>query len=666
MNDPQSGFDKNDASLESRQLEINAYELLEETLWKTARRFQALIENSSDMVVILDANGLFRYSSPSMKVLGYASEDIVGRTIFEFTHPEDLNKVTGAIETALQCPGTGIAEVEYRFRDCNGSWHTFAATFTNLLQDPVVDGILVNCHDVTKRKEAELALRQSEERFRQVISSISDHIYVTEVTETGNQLNRYISPNVEALTGYLQEKFMTDRGFWQSLIHPDDRAAATIQAAQLDGGRDSEIEYRLIRADGKVIWVRDSGRVRVEGSSKIIYGVISNITERKQLEEQFRQSQKMEAVGRLAGGVAHDFNNLLTIINGNCELILSSLNSNDPLCQEIEQINKAGERAASLTRHLLAFSRKQVLQSEILSLNTIVGNMDKMLRRLIGEDIDLITVLEPQLGLVKADPGQMEQVIMNLVVNARDAMPQGGKLTIETANLDLDENYSYQRFGVKPGPYVMVALSDNGHGMDEEVKARIFEPFFTTKEQGQGTGLGLATVHGIINQSGGHIWVYSEPGQGSSFKIYLPRVRDEAATPSQKPMTTVSLRGSETILLVEDDDMVREFAQRVLRLDGYTVLEARQGGEALRLCERYTGSIQLLITDIVMPGGMSGGQLAERLTSLRPEMQVLYMSGYTDKAIIHQGMLDLKAAFLNKPFTPSALARKVRQLLDKN
>jgi nitrogen-specific signal transduction histidine kinase len=391
-------------------------------------------------------------------------------------------------------------------------------------------------------------------------------------------------------------------------------------------------------------------------------GIVMDITERRQLGEQLRQSQKMEAVGRLAGGIAHDFNNLLTVIKGYSELMLEDLEGADPLRTEVDEIKKAADRAASLTRQLLAFSRQQVLAPKVVDLNTVVGNMDKLLHRLLGEDIDLFTILEPGLGRVKADPGQIEQVIMNLAVNARDAMPKGGKLTIETANVELDEHYTREHAVVKPGSYVMIAVTDTGVGMTDKVKSRIFEPFFTTKEVGKGTGLGLSTVYGIIKQSGGYVWVYSEVGLGSSFKVYLPRV--DAPAEITSPVSSLpTRRGTETVLLVEDEDGVRALERQVLHKHGYNVLEARNGGEALLMCERHQGEIDMLLTDVVLEQ-MGGRELAERLLKVRPEMKVLYVSGYADDAIVHHGVLKPGMAFLQKPFTTEALARKVRFVLD--
>ncbi|MDQ3818479.1 MAG: ATP-binding protein [Acidobacteriota bacterium] len=382
------------------------------------------------------------------------------------------------------------------------------------------------------------------------------------------------------------------------------------------------------------------------------------------LEEQLRQSQKIEAIGQLAGGVAHDFNNLLTAITGYSDLVMRRLPSDDLLCRHVIEIKRASDRAADLTRQLLAFSRKQILQPKVIDLNSVVRDIDKMLRRLIGEDIDLLTVLDHMLGSVKADPGQLEQVIINLAVNARDAMPKGGKLTIETANVYLGGKYASEHVAVRPGHYVMLAISDNGCGMDEQVKARIFEPFFTTKELGKGTGLGLSTIYGIVKQSEGNIWVYSEPGMGTTFKVYLPRV-DEAGQEAQRAPVEANLpRGSETILLVEDEETVRELIRQVLVMQGYRVLQAANGKEAIELCGKVDRTIDLVITDVVMPQ-MGGRELIENLEPRLTETRVLYMSGYTDDAIVHHGVLDESMCFLEKPFTTDVLIKKVREVLDE-
>ena len=389
-----------------------------------------------------------------------------------------------------------------------------------------------------------------------------------------------------------------------------------------------------------------------------------DITDRKQLEEQLRQAQKMEAVGRLAGGIAHDFNNLLMVIQGYADLLTERLADGDPLRRNAEQIQTASQRATSLTRQLLAFSRKQMLAPKVLSVQSVVAEMEKILRRLIGEDIQLETSSAPDLGLIKADRSQIEQVILNLAVNARDAMPEGGRLTIETANVELDKAAAHPPAVLSPGKYVMLAVTDNGCGMDAETQAHIFEPFFTTKEKGKGTGLGLATVYGIVKQSGGYVWVYSEPGRGTSFKVYLPRIEDEQAVRGRDGRTDAKAlpRGSETVLLVEDEKGVRELAREYLELVGYTVIEAEDGHTALELAAMHVGPIQLLMTDVVMPG-ISGRELAGRVKSIRPDIKILFMSGYTDQAVVHHGILDTDAALLQKPFTMAALAAKLREIL---
>ena len=401
----------------------------------------------------------------------------------------------------------------------------------------------------------------------------------------------------------------------------------------------------------------------VRGEITGTVAVIKDVTERRLLEDSLRQSQKMEAVGRLAGGIAHDFNNLMTVIIGRSQLILYRMRPEDPLRRDIELFGKTAERAARLTAQLLAFSRQQVLQPKVLDLDAVVTNMGSLLRRLIGEDIELRTISVPGLWRVKADPGQIEQVIVNLAVNARDAMSRGGQLTIETANAPLDEAYARLHTAVRPGPHVMLAVSDTGTGMDEATRARIFEPFFTTKEPGKGTGLGLATVYGIVKQSGGNIWVYSELGRGTTFKLYLPVAEGAGEGEPAEPPPERPVGGSETILVVEDEESLREVVRESLQVFGYTLLEARHGGEALLIAERHAGPIHLLLTDVVMPT-MNGAELARRLAPLRPEMDVLYVSGYTDEAIVHHGVLEPGMAFLQKPFSPDQIVRKVREVLD--
>ncbi|MCR4408127.1 MAG: GAF domain-containing protein, partial [Anaerolineae bacterium] len=512
--------------------------------------------------------------------------------------------------------------------------------------------------ELAERKRTEEALRESEEKYRNLVERANDGIVIVQ-----DNVLKYANSRLAEITGYTVEELVGTP--YANYIHPDELSKVVEHYERRMAGEEIRTIYEtaLQHKDGSKVEVElNAGIIMFQGRpADLVF--IRDISERKRLEEQLLQAQKMEAVGRLAGGVAHDFNNLLTAIIGYSELLLMGLGPDSPWRKDIAEIKKAADRAAALTRQLLAFSRKQMLQPQVLNLSLVVAGIEKMLRRLIGEDIELVIILDPELGLVKADPGQIDQVIMNLAVNARDAMPQGGKLTIETRNVYLDEEYAQQHLEVEPGPYVMLAVSDTGVGMDEEIKSHLFEPFFTTKEVGKGTGLGLATVYGIIKQSGGHIWVYSEPGQGTTFKIYLPVVGEEVEPARLPPLLDESLHGAETILLVEDDSLVRELASRVLIQHGYLVLEAYDGEKALRICQEYRKPIHLLVTDVVMPGGMSGRQLAETLITMHPETRVLYMSGYTDDSIVYHGVLEPGTAFLQKPFTPESLARKVGEVL---
>jgi PAS domain S-box-containing protein len=507
------------------------------------------------------------------------------------------------------------------------------------------------------RKRAEDAMRQSESQFRALFENALDAVLIA------NDQGTYVDANPAACNllgvSYNEVIGRTINDFTEN----DNPVEASRMLEQFLKEGTLRGELRLRRPDGSLVEVDFSATANFLPGRHL--ALLRDVTERRKLEEQFRQSQKLESVGMLAGGIAHDFNNLLTVMTGYSELILRRLDKVDPLARNVEEIKKAAERAASLTRQLLAFSRKQVLQPKVLDLNSVIVNIEKMLGRLVGEDMELRTSPGVGLGKVKADPGQVEQVILNLVVNARDAMPKGGKITIETANIYLDEAYARRHIAVQPGWYVMLAVTDTGQGMDAETQKYIFEPFFTTKEQGKGTGLGLSTVYGIVKQSGGNIWVYSEISVGTSFKIYLPLVDEQVMKPDANVARPESASGTETILLAEDEEMVRNLARESLKMHGYTVLEAANAGEALLICQQYKGRIDLLLTDVVMPR-VSGRELAEQLVGLRPDMRVLYMSGYPDQAIVHHGILDEAIAFIGKPFTPDALALKVVEVLQQN
>jgi PAS domain S-box-containing protein len=516
--------------------------------------------------------------------------------------------------------------------------------------------------DITERYEAE----QTRGLLAAIVQSSNDAIVSKRLDGTVTSWNGA----AERIFGYSAEEAV---GQPISILIPADRLDEERTFLDRIAKRERINHYETIRRrkDGSLVSVSVSLAPMLDFSGKVVGAskTARDLTAQRKAEgalrhteEQLRQAHKMEAVGRLAGGIAHDFNNVLSVILSYGQILLADLKPGDPMRDDVEEIRKAGKRAADLTRQLLMFSRQQVLEAKVLDLNEVLTGMDKMLQRILGADVDLVSLPVQPLGRVRADPSSVEQVIMNLVVNARDAMPTGGKLTMETGNVVLDEAYAQAHLGVKPGPHVMLAVTDTGTGMDKATLTQIFEPFFTTKEIGKGTGLGLSTVFGIMQQSGGSVWVYSEPGEGTTFKVYFPRVDATVeATRATEPPTT--LRGSETILLVEDDDQVRVVVRGILRRSGYHVIEARNAGEALLHSEEHAGTIDLLLSDVVMPQ-MSGPALAKRLASVRPDMKVLCMSGYTDDSIVRHGVLEAHFAYLQKPITPEALTMKVREVLE--
>ncbi|MGB7468592.1 MAG: PAS domain S-box protein [Candidatus Acidiferrum sp.] len=625
---------------------------------ETVRRQTLAMDSAAEGISILAEDGKLIYVNASfVRMMGFdRPESLLGMYWQEIYDPREVLRLRTEVRQSLAAQGkwTGLTHVKRR----DGTSLPIEMTVTQL-----ANGV-VACvgHDITARKEAEQARADAENKYRMLVEQVAAISYIAELGLEGAWL--YVSPQIEAITGFSQEEWLTDSGGWIRHVPKEDHAVIeSAEKASLRGER-FQAEYRIVRKDGSVIWVSDTAVV-VSGSDRhpVMEGIIIDITERKLLENQLQQSRRMEAVGRLAGGIAHDFNNLLTIIKGYAELALQRTGIQPEMRADVMQIESASERASMLIRQLLAFSRRQVLQPKIIDLNSIVLGLDKLLARLMGEHIEMVTRCRAQAGNVKADPAQVEQVIMNLVVNARDAMPKGGRLTVETFNVDLDSTYARDHVSVKPGPYVMLAVSDTGVGMNPETVAHIFEPFFTTKESGQGTGLGLSTVYGIVKQSGGYIWVYSEPNKGTTFKVYLPRVTELAASKPEVVALPTSATGSETILLVEDEEAVRELASRILSAKGYVVVAAKNPSEAEQFASKHTGEIHLLLTDIIMPG-TSGRELARRITAAHPRTRVLYMSGYTDNVLAQGGVLEPGLSFLHKPFTPGALVQKVRDVLD--
>jgi PAS domain S-box-containing protein len=724
---------------------------------------------------VLSANRTF------LEAFHLRPEEVIGRPLPEVVQAEGPpRRIVGGTG-----PGSGPHDVLVDLAAPGGNGTRPARlTLTEISNEQGKGRLLLTVEDLTESERLRTAAEASERRLRELVQSIDAIVWEAEAKT--HQFT-FVSQRAEQILGYPVGQWLSQADFWEQHLHPLDREQAVGARRQaIAEGRDHSLEYRVLAADGREVWLHDTIHVvldaegrpiqlrgvaidstkgklaqaermllmtaieqsadgivitdakgtiqyvnpafsRVSGYSReealgknprilksgkqdeayyrklwttILGGEIwqdeiinrrsdgslypeqmtitpvrdqrgeithfiaikAEVTERKRLEQQLRQAQKMEAVGRLAGGVAHDFNNLLTIISGYGGLLLEHPGTVEPLRGYVNEIKNASGRAASLTRQLLAFSRQQVLAPRVLGLNAVVANIEKMLKRLIGEDIDLVTILGESLWPVKADPGQLEQVLLNLAVNARDAMPNGGVLTIETANVEMDSTSAQTHFPLPPGRYVLLAISDTGIGMDAETQARIFDPFFTTKEKGKGTGLGLAMVYGIVKQSGGYIWVYSEVGKGTTFKIYLPRTEEEVEESGPGRSGFKAQLGTETLLLVEDEDAVRVLVRNVLREKGYRILEASRGEEALELAGQYGGPIDLLVTDVVMPQ-MNGRELARRLADLLPQIKVLYISGYADNAVWYQGGLDSGGAFLQKPFSPEALARKVREVL---
>lgn len=625
---------------------------------ETESQLQVFVEHAPAAIAMLDRN--MNYLVVSRRWLSdfrLTEPNLAGRNHYEI-FPEIPERWKQIHRRCLQGASEKCEEDSFLRNDGTTDWVRWEIHPWRH-RDDSVGGLIIFSECITERKQAEQALRQAEQRYRSIFEEAIVGIFQS--APDGRYLS--VNPALAKMLGYdSPQKMLESVTNISHQIYVDPKRREEFRQVMERQGVVKNFECEVFRRDGSKIWLSVNARTIYKDGVSVCYeGTNADITERKLLQEQLLQAQKMEAIGRLAGGVAHDFNNAIGVIIGYGTLLKDRLAGDDLSRRYADEIGKAGQRAASLTRQLLAFSRKQVLQPRVLDLNSIVTDMEKMLRRLIGEDIYTRVVLDPKLGQVKADLGQIEQIIMNLAVNARDAMPHGGKLVIETRNAELDEADRAQHHYVQPGHYIMFSVSDTGCGMDEETRAHIFEPFFTTKEKGKGTGLGLSMVYGIVKQSGGYIWADGEPARGACFKVYLPRA--DASVQRRSAVDTSAVPGgSETILLVEDDESMRALARTCLEGGGYRVLDVPDGEAAIELSER-TAVIHLLLTDVIMPG-MNGRALADRLTSVRPEMKRLYMSGYTDDLIATHGVLEHGTELLEKPFTREALLRKIRSILD--
>ncbi len=635
--------------------DITQVKLLAEEGRQRESYFQSLIENASDVVTILDAHGTITYVSPPVeRMLGYSSSELVGKPAVALIHPEDQAAVGDLLGRSGLEKGD-VCSVSFRFLHKDGSWRCLDATGRNLLADPAVHGIVVNTRDTTAEWLVEKRLRH--------VTATSPAALFAMTLKDGVMIDVWVSESLKQLTGH-DLAATRDLAWWVDNLHPDDRLSMEAAVRQLYTTGEMSHEHRFLCADGTYKWIRAQMRILSDagGAPVEIVGSLADASEFRRLEAQLRQAQKMEAVGRLAGGIAHDFNNILTAINGHTELVLADLAEHDPMRVDLQEIRRSADRAAALTRQLLAFSRKQVLHPEVLDVAVVVRDMERMIRRVVSEDIQVVTNATEGENWVQADRGQLEQALLNLVVNARDAMAEHGTIHVEVRQATFTDPVSRDRELVPAGAYVSLSVQDSGSGIPPEILPQIFEPFFTTKEAGKGTGLGLSTVYGSVRQSGGYVWVDSAVGAGTTFTIQLPAVSAPTPSAESRPDATMPVaRGAGTILVCEDERAVRQLTSRMLQKQGYRVIEAANGGEALLIARNTSVTVDLLLTDLVMPH-MSGCELAAEIRTLHPEMHVLYMSGYSSDAL-PGGALAAGTPFLEKPFTLAELAQGVRETL---
>jgi two-component system cell cycle sensor histidine kinase/response regulator CckA len=623
-------------------------------------RYQLLLDNATDNICVIDAKGFFVEANRRMEeTLKVPRGALNGRHMSEFSPADQADTNAEAYHQYLQFGRSQVA-VPVRASDGTVSFIEFASSVIEI--DGVQQSLSIG-RDVTQSLRAAAELRASEERHRGLLERLPDIVW----TSNANGDITFISPNVVTACGFTPaEIYAGGAALWHGRIHPHDSDLVKSSYDRfLTGGPPFDRDYRWQRKDGRWICIRSrSSALYDQDGVAHCEGTFADVTHTRQLEETLRQSQKIEAIGQLAGGVAHDFNNILAVILTNCQFMLEGIAEDDSLRLDALDICTAAERAVTLTRQLTAFSRIQVLEPKVISLNSAISDVWKMIKRIIGEDIEVHTSFDPAVGNVSVDVTQMAQVVMNLVINARDAMPAGGTLTLETANVEFDQSYLEAHPDARRGRYVMLAVSDNGMGMDESVKSRIFEPFFTTKDQGKGTGLGLSTVYGIVKQSGGYVCTYSEVGYGSVFKVYLPRVDADAESVAAAAATRHENLGAqgERVLVLEDEPLVKNAVVRILKSRGYEVLTAATPAQAIMICQDEPAQIDLLLSDVILPGA-SGAATAEALLLLRPAMKVLFMSGFTDHAIVRHGVLGQGVNFIQKPFTPLALSQKIRTVL---